>query len=372
LLRPGRFEVHLEISLPDEKGRRQIFKIHTAKMKREKKLDKDVSIEELASLTKNFSGAEIEGLVKSAASFALNRNIKMDPVKGIMFDSKKEVMVVRDDFMKALDENKPAFGVSEEDLAGNVRGDIIKYSPYITQVLDMGTKLIQQVKESDQFPLISVLIHGPSGSGKTALASSIALSSGFPFIRFISPEAMIGMNETARVQYLSQMFQDSYRSPMNAIVIDQIEDIMDWVNIGPRFSNSVLQTLKVFLRKFPPKDRKLIIFVTTTQRSILEQMDLLKGFNKEIHIPSISSLDNLNHIFEEVGFLDPQSQQRAVAEIQKETDSSVLGIGIKNILFNIEAAKLSGSGNELQEFVDLTSRDILSQPGRQYSNRSIQ
>ncbi len=30
LLRPGRFEVHIEVSLPDEKGRADIFKIHTA------------------------------------------------------------------------------------------------------------------------------------------------------------------------------------------------------------------------------------------------------------------------------------------------------------------------------------------------------
>jgi vesicle-fusing ATPase len=29
LLRPGRFEIHLEIGLPDEKGRCQIFEIHT-------------------------------------------------------------------------------------------------------------------------------------------------------------------------------------------------------------------------------------------------------------------------------------------------------------------------------------------------------
>ncbi len=32
LLRPGRLEVHIEIGLPDEKGREQILKIHTAKM----------------------------------------------------------------------------------------------------------------------------------------------------------------------------------------------------------------------------------------------------------------------------------------------------------------------------------------------------
>ena len=33
LLRPGRLEVHMEISLPDEKGRLQILDIHTSKMR---------------------------------------------------------------------------------------------------------------------------------------------------------------------------------------------------------------------------------------------------------------------------------------------------------------------------------------------------
>lgn len=77
LLRPGRLEVHVEISLPDENGRLQILSIHTAKMAKEGLMDRDVNIAELASLTKNFSGAEIEGLVKSATSFAFQRHIKV-------------------------------------------------------------------------------------------------------------------------------------------------------------------------------------------------------------------------------------------------------------------------------------------------------
>ncbi len=77
LLRPGRLEVHMEISLPDEKGRFQILNIHTAKMRTNGILDRDVNIEELASVTKNFSGAEIGGLVKSATSFAFNRHVKV-------------------------------------------------------------------------------------------------------------------------------------------------------------------------------------------------------------------------------------------------------------------------------------------------------
>jgi vesicle-fusing ATPase len=75
LLRPGRLEVHMEISLPDEKGRLQIFKIHTKKMRENNFMHSDVDLEELASMTKNFSGAEIAGIVKSATSFAFNRQI---------------------------------------------------------------------------------------------------------------------------------------------------------------------------------------------------------------------------------------------------------------------------------------------------------
>lgn len=38
----------------------------------------DVDLERLAEMTRNFSGAEIEGLVKSAASYALNRNVDIN------------------------------------------------------------------------------------------------------------------------------------------------------------------------------------------------------------------------------------------------------------------------------------------------------
>jgi vesicle-fusing ATPase len=71
LLRPGRFEIHLEIGLPDEKGRKQIFTIHTSKMKKNNLLAGDVDIDKLAALTKNYTGAEIEAVCRSANAFAL-------------------------------------------------------------------------------------------------------------------------------------------------------------------------------------------------------------------------------------------------------------------------------------------------------------
>lgn len=130
LLRPGRLEVHMEISLPDEKGRYQILNIHTAQMRKNGVMDGDVDLLELASRTKNFSGAEINGLVKSATSFAFNRHVKVGTVAGIS-DDVERLRVNRGDFLNALDEVHPAFGVSEEELEQVVQNGIIHYDPVI-------------------------------------------------------------------------------------------------------------------------------------------------------------------------------------------------------------------------------------------------
>jgi hypothetical protein len=126
LLRPGRLEVLMEISLPDEHGRYQILNIHTAKMRNNGVMDHDVDIKELARLTKNFSGAEIGGLVKSATSFAFNRHVKVGTMAGIS-DDIEDLRVNADDFANALEEVHPAFGVSEEELAQVVQNGIIHY-----------------------------------------------------------------------------------------------------------------------------------------------------------------------------------------------------------------------------------------------------
>ena len=130
LLRPGRLEVHMEISLPDEKGRVQILTIHTAKMRANGIMDGDVDLYELAALTKNFSGAEISGLVKSATSFAFSRHVKVGTLAGIS-DDVENMRVNRQDFMNALDEVQPAFGVSKEELEQVVQNGIIHYGSVI-------------------------------------------------------------------------------------------------------------------------------------------------------------------------------------------------------------------------------------------------
>jgi vesicle-fusing ATPase len=250
LLRPGRLEVHLEISLPDESGRAQILKIHTTKMRKNNVLEADVDVEELAKLTKNFSGAELNGLVKAATSYAFGRHLQGGTTVKADVENMK---IMRQDFITALDDVKPLFGVAEEELGKRVTRGIIHFSPFIRDILEDGRLYINQVRNSASSPLLPVLLHGPPGSGKTALAAKMAMDSGYPFIKLISAEDMIGFGEMQKVQHLDKIFRDAYKSPLSIIVIDSIELLLDWVPIGPRFSNTVLAALKVLLGKVPPK-----------------------------------------------------------------------------------------------------------------------
>ncbi|KAK2773207.1 transport between ER and Golgi ATPase protein [Onygenales sp. PD_12] len=339
LLRPGRLEVHMEISLPDEHGRAQILKIHTQKMRENKVMDRDVDLHELAQLTKNFSGAEISGLVKSATSFAFNRHVKVGTMASIDEEIDK-LKVNRQDFQNALDEVKPAFGVSEEELESCLHGGIIHYSPEINSILGEGKLFVNQVRDPESTTsLFSVLLHGPPGSGKTALAAKIAIDSGFPFVKLISPEDMVGFSEGAKVSHMSKVFMDAYKSPTSVVVMDNIERIIDWVPIGPRFSNTVLQTVMVLLRKQPPKDRRLIILATTTERSILKQLDVFNSFNSDILVPNVNTYPELSYILREAQAFSPQETEEALRGLKELTQSDRIGVGIKKVLLGIGTAK---------------------------------
>ncbi|KRX24960.1 ATP-dependent zinc metalloprotease YME1 -like protein, partial [Trichinella nelsoni] len=63
LLRPGRFDLELHLSLPDVRGRTDIFKLYLSKIK----ADANVDAELLARGTVGFSGADIENMVNQAA-----------------------------------------------------------------------------------------------------------------------------------------------------------------------------------------------------------------------------------------------------------------------------------------------------------------
>lgn len=71
-IRPGRFDKHIAIDLPDQKSRLAILNLHA----KNKKLDNDVDLEELSKLTIGLSGASLEAIMNESAIIATTKDRK--------------------------------------------------------------------------------------------------------------------------------------------------------------------------------------------------------------------------------------------------------------------------------------------------------
>lgn len=222
LLRPGRFEVQLEITLPDLQGRKEILTIHTEKLREAKKFSPEIQLDELAESTKNYTGAELEALVACARSCAIQRvinpilmkNTSKDPSKALT-DSKNDlkndsndqvplvdeskILVTVQDFDWALYEIKPKFGISDSLTKRRNNNTIL---PYCQEFNQMYAEMHRDLKRfiQNKVPQMVCFLIGSEGSGKTTLALDLALETGFPLIEVVNPEVTMGMTETEKMR----------------------------------------------------------------------------------------------------------------------------------------------------------------------------
>ena len=340
ILRPGRLELHIEVSLPDEKGRLQIFNIHTKKMRENKVLDDDVDLAKLAKMTKNYTGADIESMVKLACSNALSQGVNFSNSK---INFTKEHKVNMKNFEDAFAEIQPMFGLKTTDLENSIQFGMINYGENYEILSSKISSLFEQIKNSQSISLLSVLLEGEPGCGKTALASYLALHSGFPFIRIISPESLVKFMESGKYTSIYNTFEDGYKSPYSIIILDNIEKLIEYIRVGPRFSNLLLQTLRVFIKKLPPKKgKKMLIIGTTSCASQLEDLDIVQDFDRRIKIPNLTKTEILNVL----------KNYQCHEEDREKIANLVQNLPIKQLCFLIDRALQKNPVLQYKNFAD--------------------
>lgn len=331
LTRPGRLEVKVEIGLPDVAGRAQILQIHTTELQKFKRMSDDVRLDELAELTKNFTGAEIAGAVRSAKAFALARETDIQDL-GKSIDPRK-VIVTMDDFERAVSETTPAFGVQDDELKVYYRNGMFHYGEDFEAVYNTVQRLINQVRNSEKTPLMSCLVSGAAGSGKSAFIAKLAADSQFPLVKRIGADTLVGYGEQAKAGRIVDIFEDAYKSPLSIILLDDLERLLEYVPIGHRFSNIVLQTLLVLINRPPPKTtRRLMILATTSAGGVLGEMGLHDVFNVHLKLPFVMPGAQMRMVLDAS---DQVMDQHLDAVTELLTDP----VGIKRLLMLVEMAR---------------------------------
>ena len=270
LLRPGRLEVQLRVELPDAGGRRDIFRIHTRQMREAGGLSKpaedmieNLSDSGLAAQSEKFTGAEIAGLVRSAASFALARSVQQLDKEGdesLDFLDSEEGKVSIADFNQALKEVRPSLGKQDSLLQMRFARGVSPCSPAMQRVM-RDLKRFTAPVDSQAARLNSLLLVGSGGNGGagvTALAAWVAAEASAAdtadYVRFVTALDLLAGEgsggEGTRAAALIDKFSEAREMPNSLLLLDDIDQLC--AGSGPDgYSSVMIATLRALLRTPP-------------------------------------------------------------------------------------------------------------------------
>uniref|UniRef100_A0A1I8JEW6 Vesicle-fusing ATPase n=1 Tax=Macrostomum lignano TaxID=282301 RepID=A0A1I8JEW6_9PLAT len=347
---------------PDEHGRHQILGIHTSKIRDNGKLSPDVDVRELAAKTKNFSGAELAGLVRAATVTAMNRLVQASEKVQVDPDAIEKLCVTRHDFLHALEYDiRPSFGAQEEELDRYVTGGLVKWGNPVNHVIEHGllaTRAARAEAEAgaDSGRPVALLLEGPRNSGKTALAVHIARQAGFSYVRLATSKNMVGFNEVAKCMAVKKFFDDAHKAKQAVVILDGLEGLIDYSPVGPRYSNYVLQALRDLITAPLPRNKCLLLLGTTSCRDALEELGLVQCFTAgKIHV---SNLTQPEHLVTALNQLDAAKfTEKEVRQIYKSVSGCRLNIGIKELLDVARMTNRVEEGDRVRYFLDRLNED---------------
>lgn len=192
LRRFGRFDREIDIGVPDENGRLEIFRIHTRNMK----LDEDVDPEAIAKETHGFVGADMAALCTEAAMQCIREKMDLIDIEEETIDAEllASMAVTQEHFKFALGTSNPSSlretVVEVPNITWNDIGGLVDVKNELRELVQYPIEHPEKFEKFGMSPSRGVLFYGPPGCGKTLLAKAVANECQANFISIKGPELL--------------------------------------------------------------------------------------------------------------------------------------------------------------------------------------
>jgi transitional endoplasmic reticulum ATPase len=334
LRRPGRFDRELEIRAPDKKGRLQILKIHTRGMP----LTKDVSLEQLASVTHGFVGADISALAKEAAMIVLRRvlpKLELKEDEPVPDEVLKDLKVEHKDFKEALKVVRPSAMrevlIETPNIGWEDVGGLEGIKQELQEAVEWPIKYPKSFINMGINPPKGILLYGPPGTGKTLLAKAVAKESEANFIQVKGPSLLsmwVGKSEEG----VRKIFERARQVSPCIIFFDEIDSLAgkrgmeQGTKVTERVLNQILSEMDGI------EDLSSVIVIGATNRPDMLDSALLRPgrFDRILLVSSPDSVgrENILKIHTEKM---PLAKDVSIKELVKRTEGYV-GADIESVV----------------------------------------
>ena len=276
LRRPGRFDREIEFGVPNVKGRKEIFQIHTRGMP----LEEDINLDDYAEITHGFVGADIMAVSREAAMHALRRILpKINLDEPIPSEIIQEIKIQNDDFIQALNMIEPSamreVMVEIPDISWDDVGGLNDIKNELKEAVEWPLKYPKLFEKAGIRPLNGILLFGPPGCGKTLLAKAIATETKTNFITVKGPELFskwVGESERS----VRNIFRKARQAAPSIIYFDEIDAISSFrgMSESTALRDSIVNQILVEMDGI--ENRKSIVVIASTNRPDMVDSALLR------------------------------------------------------------------------------------------------
>jgi vesicle-fusing ATPase len=263
LTRAGRIELHFCIGLPDREGRLQILKIHTQKLMENGAYSAELggSLGYYADMTENFTGAELEALIRTATNYAIHDSVA---------EKSDNIVVNKSHMDDALSNMNPQFG--SKYIASTTSPDNhIVYSHL--------SSLIREPKDS-----ASYLIHGKRNKSKT-LQLLYTNSFTIKYKKIVTPVDVMRFDEATKNDHLVNIYSGAILAGRGIIFLDEIDILMNYTRVMNTitYSSKIFLTIRTMLKKL--HDKQIIVIATTDHPELFTEFDEVLDSDSNSIIP---------------------------------------------------------------------------------------
>lgn len=306
LLRPGRFEVLIEIPSPDVPGREDIFFIHTERLRDQQFLAPEVDLRELALESGGFSGSDIAGTVRSAVSYALLRyrrhgfafamrggeseageeeeeaaeeeeliGHRASDVGGTGLHHTAErhsggsaataaFQVTRADFERAMKDIRSAkdeaSALSQLSSDGDGAGtDVVDHDGTVSKNLERAALLMARVMQSDRTVTGMLAITGAPGTGKSTIARALTRAYDFTAVRYFSCRRLTELRDREeQLVKLRDALSEASHTERGLVVLDDYDVLVDAVGASGYAASTLRGLLYEYMHRPNGVSRALV------------------------------------------------------------------------------------------------------------------
>ncbi len=276
LRRPGRFDREIEFGVPNVKGRKEVFQIHTRGMP----IEKDVKLDDYADITHGFVGADIMAVCREAAMYSLRRILpKINLDEPIPSEIIQEIKIKNNDFIQALNMIEPSamreVMVEIPDTSWDEVGGLEDIKNELKEAVEWPLKYPKLFERAGIRPLNGILLFGPPGCGKTLLAKAIATETKTNFITVKGPELFskwVGESEKS----VRNIFRKARQSAPSIVYFDEIDAVSAsrGISEGTALRDSIVNQILVEMDGI--ENRKGIVVIASTNRPDMVDSALLR------------------------------------------------------------------------------------------------